>query len=186
MLAFHPATPDRWGDLEQLFGPERGANSGCWCMWFRVPRRAWEELGRDGRKRSFRRVVRAGEVPGILAYQDGRAVGWCAIAPRAATPGLERSRVARPVDGEEVWSVTCFFVDPRARRQGTMQALLEAAVAHAASHGARVVEGYPKEPSTSAGSGDLFVGTAQVFRAAGFREVARPSPTRRIMRRRIR
>ena len=30
-LAFHPVTPDRWPDLERLFGPH-GANSGCWCL----------------------------------------------------------------------------------------------------------------------------------------------------------
>ena len=28
-LTFHPVTPDRWPDLERLFGP-RGAYSGCW------------------------------------------------------------------------------------------------------------------------------------------------------------
>jgi hypothetical protein len=35
-LAFHPLTPERWHDLEQLFGT-RGACGGCWCMWWRVP-----------------------------------------------------------------------------------------------------------------------------------------------------
>ena len=28
-LIFHPVTPDRWPDLERLFGPH-GAYSGCW------------------------------------------------------------------------------------------------------------------------------------------------------------
>ena len=32
----HPLTPSRWADVEDLFGPEKGANSGCWCMWPRV------------------------------------------------------------------------------------------------------------------------------------------------------
>ncbi len=33
----HPLTPDRWDDLETLFGP-RGAYVGCWCMFWRVSR----------------------------------------------------------------------------------------------------------------------------------------------------
>src|SRR5262245_14820805 len=31
----HPLTPERWPDLEQLFGP-RGACAGCWCMLVHV------------------------------------------------------------------------------------------------------------------------------------------------------
>ena len=31
-LDIQPLTPDRWSDLEALFG-KQGAYSGCWCMW---------------------------------------------------------------------------------------------------------------------------------------------------------
>ena len=54
MPEFHPLTPSRWDDLEQLFGPERGANSGCWCQWTRIKRSVWDTLGREGRKERFR------------------------------------------------------------------------------------------------------------------------------------
>ena len=30
LFEYHSLTPDRWGDLEALFG-ERGACGGCWC-----------------------------------------------------------------------------------------------------------------------------------------------------------
>ncbi|HEC62059.1 MAG TPA: hypothetical protein ENI27_07380 [bacterium] len=33
-LLFKAVTPDRWSDLEELFG-RQGAYSGCWCMWRR-------------------------------------------------------------------------------------------------------------------------------------------------------
>ena len=33
-LDFRPLTPDRWKDLEALFG-KHGATGGCWCMWWR-------------------------------------------------------------------------------------------------------------------------------------------------------
>ena len=31
----HPATPERWADVAELFG-ERGAYDGCWCMFWRL------------------------------------------------------------------------------------------------------------------------------------------------------
>lgn len=37
---WHPVTPDRWGDLERLFGP-LGAVGGCWCMYWRKTGSAW-------------------------------------------------------------------------------------------------------------------------------------------------
>lgn len=58
-LVCHPLTPDRWPDLERLFGPERGGVAGCWCLWFRLTRREWDAAGRDGRKRAFRMLVEA-------------------------------------------------------------------------------------------------------------------------------
>ena len=36
-IEVHPASADRWPDLETLFG-ERGACGGCWCLFFRLPR----------------------------------------------------------------------------------------------------------------------------------------------------
>ncbi|MBP0575458.1 hypothetical protein J8J27_32555, partial [Mycobacterium tuberculosis] len=54
-VAIVPLTPERWTDLVDLFGPERGATSGCWCMWHRLPgRAAWNALGAAGRRDAFR------------------------------------------------------------------------------------------------------------------------------------
>jgi GNAT superfamily N-acetyltransferase len=89
-----------------------------------------------------------------------------------------------PVDDRPVWSVVCFFVDRAARRSGATSALLRAAVEHAGRRGARIVEGYPLDargkrlPDTFA-----WFGLASAFRKAGFREAARRSPTRPVMRR---
>jgi hypothetical protein len=65
-------------------------------------------------------------------------------------------------------------------------ALLRAAVEFAGKHGARIVEAYPIEP-TAERTPDAFVwlGVPAAFRHAGFREVARRSPGRPIMRRTV-
>ncbi len=185
-LAFHPLTPERWVDLERLFGPDRGAYSGCWCMWWRTTRNAWTAMGKAKRKAAFKDLVEGAAVPGILAYDGERPVGWCAVAPRRDTSGLDRSPVARPVDDAEVWSITCFYVAAPYRRDGMMTALVEAAVAQAGRAGARVVEAYPHDRSNRVGAGDVFMGLASAFRRCGFHEVARRTPKRPVMRRQLR
>jgi GNAT superfamily N-acetyltransferase len=91
------------------------------------------------------------------------------------------------VDDRPVWSVVCFFVRKEHRGRGLSVALLRAAVALAARHGARVIEGYPVEPRAGR-TGDAFAwtGLASTFARAGFREVVRRSPTRPVMRSEVR
>jgi GNAT superfamily N-acetyltransferase len=184
-VEFHVLTPDRWADLEALFGP-RGACAGCWDMWWRRPRSEFEREKGEGNRAAFHALVESGVVPGILAYVDGQPAGWCAVLPREAYPSLARSRTLQPVDDQPVWSVACFFVARAHRRHGLTVRLLEQAVAHAASCGARIVEGYPVEPKTGK-MPDAWAwnGTAATFRHAGFEEVVRRSPTRPIMRRHV-
>jgi len=185
-LVFRPLTPERWKDLEALFG-RAGACAGCWCMWWRLSRSRWTQGKGAGNRRTLRKIVLSGESPGILAYAGGVPVGWCALAPREAYPALERSRILKRVDERPVWSITCFYVARAHRRSGLTTRLLEAAVAHARRRGARLVEGYPVDPRSKL-TPDLFAftGLASAFRKAGFTEVARRSATRPIMRRELR
>jgi GNAT superfamily N-acetyltransferase len=180
-VAFRPLTPDRWSDLERLFGP-RGASAGCWCMWWRLSRAEWNDGKGEGNRKAFRKLVRSGAAPGILAYADGEPVGWCAIAPREQYPRLDRSSILRPVDDQPVWSVTCFFIARGFRHQGLSTGLLEAAVDFARARGAKIVEGYPHDPNKATADVFVYTGLVSAFRKAGFKEVARRSKTRPIVR----
>jgi GNAT superfamily N-acetyltransferase len=152
-------------------------------MAWRLRRADWERGKGDGNRAAFRRIVREGPPPGILAYADGEAIAWCAVAPRDAYVQLERSRVLKRIDAEPVWSVSCLFVTRAYRRRGVSVAMLRAAGEFAASHGARIVEGYPVEPySGKMPDAFAWTGTVAAFRAAGYAEVARGSPKRPIMR----
>jgi GNAT superfamily N-acetyltransferase len=180
--SFEPLTPGRWPDVVKLFGP-RGACAGCWCMVWRRTRADWERGKGSGNRAAFQRVVRKGPPPGILAYVDGEAVAWCAVAPREVYVQLARSRVLKPIDAEPVWSVSCIFVSRAYRRRGVSVALLRAAGEFAASQGARIVEGYPVEPySGTMPDAFAWTGIVAAFRAAGYEEAARGSPKRPIMR----
>jgi GNAT superfamily N-acetyltransferase len=180
-LEFHPVTAGRWHDLETLFG-ERGASGGCWCMWWRVKRSEFEQQKGQGNKDALKKIVDSGEIPGILAYADGKPIGWCAVAPREAFPVLERSRNLKRVDDQPVWSVVCFFVARPFRRRGVTVGLLQAAVEYAARSGAKIIEGYPVEPKKDTPDVFVYTGLASAFRKAGFVEVLRRSETRPIMR----
>lgn len=172
--AFHPLTPGRWGDLETLFGP-RGACGGCWCMYWRRTGPEWRTAAAAANKRDFRSVVREGPAPGILAYEDGEPVGWCALRPREEYPRFAASRTLKPVDDRPVWAITCFFVRRDRRRKGLTVALLEAAKRHAREHGARLLEGYPVVPKAGTiPEAFAWTGVLGAFEAAGFAEVARP------------
>jgi GNAT superfamily N-acetyltransferase len=182
VLSFHPLTPDRWMDLEKLFG-ERGACGGCWCMHWRLPRAEFsQQLGETNRQKLME-IVNRGEIPGILAYANDQPVGWCALAPRQTYPLLSRSKILAPPDEQPVWSVVCFFIAKPHRRQKVSTQLLRSAVDYARTKGARIVEGYPIEPKKeSYPDAFAYTGLAKAFQAAGFVEVLRRSATRPIMR----
>ncbi len=181
-----PLTPARWRDFTELFGP-KGACAGCWCTWARLGAADFRTRKPPARRALMRRRVAGGKPPGLIAYEGGRPVGWIAIAPRTEYARLGTSKVMAPVDGTPVWSVPCFFVDRTARGRGLTVALLKAACAFAASHGATAVEGYPIDAKGSRlAPAFAWFGLAPAFAAAGFREVARRSPTRPVVRRRVR
>lgn len=182
-FVFYPLTLDRWKDFETLFGP-RGACDGCWCMFWRLRSRVFNEGKGDVNRFAMKQLVVDGVQPGILAYDGLHPVGWCAVAPREDYQRLERSRILKPVDDQPVWVIPCFFVARSHRRQGLTRQLLEAAVTFAVDHGAEMVEGYPivskndKMPDPWA-----YTGFESTFTAAGFHEVARRSSGRPIYRR---
>jgi GNAT superfamily N-acetyltransferase len=180
-----PLTAVRWKDLEALFGA-RGACGGCWCMAWRLSRGEWVKGKGALNRAALKRLASREPSPGVLAYIAGEPVGWCAIAPREAYPVLSRSRVLAPVDERPVWSVSCFFVARAHRRRGVTTRLLQGAVAYAASCGARHIEGYPVASRGRLPDVFVWTGLPRIFEKAGFREVARRSPTRPIMRRRVR
>jgi GNAT superfamily N-acetyltransferase len=177
-----PLNPETWNDFESLFGP-RGACGGCWCMTWRLPAAEFKSNAGAGNRAAMRALVDGGKQPGVLLYEDGRAVAWCAVAPRDEYIRLAASRILAPVDERKVWSVSCFFVDKKARGRGLTVAVLEAAMEFARVNGARIVEGYPQELEAKLPAAFVWTGVMPTFVHAGFSEAARRSAKRPIMRR---
>ena len=182
-LSSKPLTKDQCDDFVTLFG-ERGACGGCWCMLWRLTRKQFKAQKGEGNKLAMKTLINSGEVPGILAYHNAKAIGWCAIAPRSSYPALSRSRILKPIDERACWSVSCFFIEKGYRQKGVSIELLRAATEYARSQGVELVEGYPVEPKAEKNIPPVFAwtGISKAFLQIGFKEVARRSPTRPIMR----
>jgi GNAT superfamily N-acetyltransferase len=122
--------------------------------------------------------VREGVPVGILGYVNREPVAWCSIAPRATYRDLG-GRDVPDDDPGSIWSLVCFFVSRRLRRQGATRQLIAAAVEHARKRGATVVEAYPVDPDSPS---YRFMGFVSSFEAAGFREVGMAGTRRHVMR----
>jgi GNAT superfamily N-acetyltransferase len=180
-FSFKPIKRNLWTDFEELFG-SNGACAGCWCMYWKLRGKAFDEVRGFETRQMHKSIVDSGTVTGLLAYLHGEVVGWIAVEPREAYERLAHSRTLKPVDDQPVWSVTCFYVAKKFRRTGISVELLKAAVEHVRKQGGRIVEGYPVDTQKDMPAPFIYTGTVSAFRQAGFQEVARRAPTRPIFR----
>lgn len=187
-VTVHPATPDRWNDIEEVFGSRGRDPEWCWCRRF-LRSTAERQAVTDNRAALHAEVAGTAAPPGLVAYVDGRPAGWTRIGPRAGFPGVTGNKALARVlhtEGTTTWWVTCFAVARQFRRAGVASALLRASVELARANGAVAVEGHPVDVEHLRGhrvaASALFTGTQRLFEAAGFVEVARTYPTRPVMR----
>ncbi len=151
-------------------------------MWYRQTNREWEASSGSRRKDAMHGTVDSGVIPGLIAYAGETPVGWMSLGPRPHFVRLQKSRVAKPVDQEPVWSVVCFFVEKAYRRKGVTVSLLKAGIDFARQQGAKILEGYPVDPESNKPDEWVYHGLSAAFREAGFIEVARHLKNRPIMR----
>jgi hypothetical protein len=193
-LRIVPANQALWPDVERVVGLARCHGAFCYCQRFKISHADWHSTSDEERERRLREQTRCGSPrsrssSGLLAYADNEPAGWCSVEPRTAFPFIPDARIAWKKRGEDrnddgVWAVACFLTRTELRRSGIMRGLAVAAVDFARDRGARALEGYAM--ITKAGEeitwGELHVGSRSVFAAAGFREVARPTLRRVVMR----
>lgn len=188
-----PANEVSWADLQTVFG-KRGEPARCQCQWFQTPAADWRALPVEERTWRLREQTGCGDpaadqTSGLVAYFDDEPVGWCAVEPRSVYAHLRSSRVVwagRDEDPEDdgVWAVVCFVTRTGFRRRGVSRALAAATVDFARERGARALEAYPivPRPGEEFGWGELYVGSRNIFAAAGFTEISRPTARRVVMR----
>lgn len=174
-----PLTPEVWPALAALF-EQGGDPRWCWCMYWRVRGRDFNLTSASANRETLQRLTESsdrvgGPVPGLVALDGDRAVGWVSLGPREGFERLERSRLLARLDDRPVWSIVCFVVSRRARGRGVARELLAAAVEYARERGASALEAYPAATGDRRiASSAAYTGTLGMFERAGF-EVARVS-----------
>ena len=184
-MTFRPVANKEWADMKRLFS-EPGVQKGCWCMYWRIKRSEFNRGYGQGNEKSMKNIIRSGKVPGILAYQEGKPIGWCSIAPRKDFSVLDRSPTLKKIDDKPVWSIVCFFISKKYRRRKYTSELIKAAIKYAGKRGARIIESYPYVPDEEGGKKicrwELYTGIISTFKKLGFKVASRRSKRRPIMR----
>src|SRR5699024_4665390 len=85
-------------------------------------------------------------------------------------------------DDVAVWALSCFYVRRSHRHRDVPAVLIDAAVQVASEADAPELEAYPIDTAVPGHSSNIFTGTATMFERAGFRVVARRTPSRPVMR----
>lgn len=180
-IAIHPATPDRWTDLEDVFAGKGDAGK-CWCAFWYLPNK--EYRAEWGQHKPFMEAkIREGAVPGVIAYVSGEPAGWAGIAPRSTFDRLVRNKkTLAAIDDRPVWSLNCLVVRREFRKRGLMRPLIRGAVEFGLTNGAIAIEAYPVVTQNKRNHWDLFLGTIAAYEDCGFVEVASRGPRQRIMR----
>ena len=189
-MEVRPLTPEDWPAFAEWWaGAETTSTSRwCWCVYFRFRGRDWTNSKAAENRAALEALTERDLAPGLVAYRDGRAMGWVSLAPREDYERLAYSKVLAPVDDTPVWSIVCFVVSRRARGQGVAAALLDAAIEYARAHGATTVEAYPVDTADGrVPAANAFHGTLGMFERAGFTVVERrqwnaTTPVRPIVR----
>ena len=182
-LKIEALTSANWQQFEELFG-EKGACGNCWCMYYRLNKADFQAGKTDNATReAMYELVKANKPTGLMAFYEGRAIGWCAFAPREDFEKLQRSRVHKRIDELKVWSIPCFFIHKQFRRKGLSVAILKGIIKYAQTHGIHIIEAYPTIP-TQEKLPDSFawIGLYKSFERAGFEIVDSTSKHRPMVR----
>ena len=164
-------TPELDAAMLSFLGDEGAGRGHCFCTAWWVP--TWEEWKRrtPAENRAAREdLLRRGERDGYLLLDGGAPVGWCQVGPRDRLAKLVAQYALAP--DPDAYAITCFEVAPSHRGRGAAARLLGGVLADLRARGVRRVQGFPR-PGTGLEPGQAWTGPEALFRAAGFREVAR-------------
>ena len=185
-LVVKELTPDMVNDFLGFFDKDAFADnpgwSSCYCMEKHVAAADWSRrTGADNRRDQEARI-RSGAARGLLAYVDGRPVGWCNAGPRRSMIGQDHLPDLRTEDPDRVGAIVCFVIASQYRRHGVARQLLDAACDSLARQGFAVAEAYPSKLAET--DAQEYRGPLQMYLDAGF-ETFRDTPRWAVVRKEL-
>lgn len=156
-------------DVEYLFG-RAGASNGCWCQYW-ILGADYTRRERSQNKHDLAEQVGSGHA-GLVAYRNGEPLAWARFTPRSQLDWLLQRFSRYDFGNEAAWSLSCFFIARRARRQGVMTELITFAAGWGRDHDT-MIEGYPIDTGVDGATRNIFPGVLSVFLDVGFIETGR-------------
>ena len=171
-VAIRELTPEILKDFLDFFDHDAFADnpawSGCYCMYYQFTGidEEWDKRSASENREAMSKLIREGKAHGLLAYVDGRSVGWCHAAPRTTIPRLKLYQQFRVEEAERIGSIVCFVIAKPYRGRGIARRLLDAACQTFIRQGLAFAEAYPLKHAES--DADNFPGPLEMYLDAGF------------------
>ena len=146
----------------------------------------WGKRTREQNKEEKEKLVNERRAHGILVYDHKKPVGWCQFGPKNELPRIDRMRSYKRKDDENLWRITCFFVDKDYRGKGVAKEALAVALKAIRQRGGRAVEAYPFQAQKGKMSSSfLWNGSLSLFKKFGFTKVARLGRNHYVVRKKL-
>lgn len=161
-----------WDDFEKFFLKYNGVQAGCWCAYYHrsrpTPGKTSEEKFKSNHDYK-KRLVEEGKSRSILIYLGEEVIASCQYGTREELPRIEMTRRYKDLEQdyklENIWRITCFFVDVAHRNKGLATMALKYALARIAQEGGGIVEAYP---ITKKDAVENWFGTVNMYTGEGF------------------
>jgi len=171
-VEIHEVTPERVADYQAFFDRDAFRDfpgwQACYCMEQFLDVTEDEAASRTAadNRRDMSDKIKQRQVTALLAYADGKPVGWCNYGATSTFAALMHRYKLKAEDHEGVGSVACFVIAAPYRGHGIATRLLDAALDRLRGRGVKVVEAYPAKDVDSAQSN--FRGPLAIYLRAGF------------------
>jgi GNAT superfamily N-acetyltransferase/uncharacterized protein YndB with AHSA1/START domain len=171
-IEIRDVTPDRVSDYQAFFDHDAFRDypswQSCYCIETHRTQGEDESATRTAseNRHDMTELIGKGKVTALLAYADGKPVGWCNYGETTRLSGVMQKFGLSSEDHEGVGSVACFVIAAPYRGHGVASRLLETAIERLRSRGVRAVEAYPKRGADSAQAN--YRGPLSMFLRAGF------------------
>ena len=165
-------TPERLADYHEFFDHHAfrdfPAWQSCYCMeTHRTQSDAeWAVRTAQENRRDMTGFINDGKVTALLAYVDGKPVGWCNYGETTKLNGVMHRFGLNAAEQQGVGSLACFVIAAPYRGHGVATALLEAALERMRARGVEIAEAYPGKDVKSPQSN--YRGPLSMYLAAGF------------------
>lgn len=171
-ITVHDVTEERLADYQLFFDKfafrDNPAWQSCYCMETHRTQsdEEWAARSAADNRKDMSRMIGEGNVTGLLAYVDGKPVGWCNYGETTRLNGVMHRFGLNVAEQQGVGSLACFNIAAPYRKHGVASALLEVALERLRERGVQVAEAYPARNHDSPQAN--YRGPLQMFLRAGF------------------